>query len=217
MADDSERSVLKEAERLLPWLAALFSSIAAIAGIFAAFDAHTQTRLAAEQAEREARVALVRYCDVTLRTDMHPGDDIFYLTGASGDFDYTALAEALDFTSAFPKKITRALRCQFTNYSRVPLLRITFFFNGGFHHDHKVKQEHNDFPFPALESNKTRTVWFVNTDNEPVVVHEPMSVRYIRFPRLTELYDEKLASVADDSWTLTRDHNPQEHLGDARP
>lgn len=218
MSDEDNRDRLKDIERLLPWITAVLSFLAAIGGLLSAWYARDQTEVAVREAALENRVALVRYCDIGSRADIRFGiDDLFYLYGTSGDFDYAALADRHDYADALPKSVTTVLRCQFTNYSRVPILRISFFFQAGFHRDRMVKSEHNDFPFPALKPDQTRTVWFVNTDREPVIVRDPYLARYVRFPILTKTEDEPLESVAHDSWTIMRDHNPVPHLGEAKP
>ncbi|MDP9110114.1 MAG: hypothetical protein M3M96_00565, partial [Candidatus Eremiobacteraeota bacterium] len=101
----------------------------------------------------------------------------------------------------------------FTNYSRVPLFDISFSFQAVFHNGATRKTEQNEFPFSALEPSKSRTVWIVNTDTDPVTVVNPDRARYVRFPGMAHFQNETLPSLIDDSWTITRNHEPVEHLG----
>jgi hypothetical protein len=202
---------MDKADRIAPWIAVVFSALAAIGGLWSAWESRDQARIAAEEAALDSQVALVRACGTFTKAAFRVGDDMLELHGSDGSKEYTSSLEVTDFYDAISNKPERFLRCDFTNDSRVPLLTVTFSLRAGFHHGRKPKWEHS-FPFEALAPGQSRRVWILNTDNSPIAVRNAERARYVRFPYVTKYQDQTFQPVLGDYWILYRDFDPDEHL-----
>ena len=199
----------------LAWWAVIFSGAAAFGGFFAAvggywaaYEAHRQTTLASDQARLENTGVIVRFCDMAHSELMHTGDDLFTVTGASGDWDYTAAEERSDLLEDVSKKPSYFLECRFTNPTRVPIFNVEFYTTVSYHGDKVHKRRHDDGPFEFIEPGETRTVWIENTDNDPVTFHEPDHVQYYMYPNMDKVHDEPLLPRNDYYDILKKDDDP---------
>jgi hypothetical protein len=187
----SQTSREKTAVELAPWIAATLSALAAIGGLWTAWETRVGANVARETAALETQVALVRSCDLFSAARFRDGDDIEVLNGADEkNPDYESTIEREDFDKFRPQKVHSYLRCEFTNYSRVPLLTVFVYLGLDYHHRRVHKVEHN-FPFSALGPDKSRVLWIVNKSREPVTVSTPQRARYARFPELSVFHDQK--------------------------
>lgn len=213
MPDETE----KVAMDIAPWLAVIFSALAAVAGLWTALETRSAAHAALDANALDSRTALVRTCQIISRRRFVPGDDIMRLNGNSQHgSEYNSAIEQDDFDNYLPKRPTDFLRCLFTNYSRVPLLTVGFFLRVDYH-KHRVHRTEKHFPFAGLGptntgSNSTRVVWFVNTSNEPIAVSIPDRARHARFPELSQFQDQLFEPVLKDYWVLTRDADAVENL-----
>jgi len=215
MADDDKDLTPKErtAEFLAPWIAVVFSALAAIGGLWTAWETRTLAQATRETAVLDARSALVRSCDVFSAARFRDGDDMMVLKGAAGgDRDYLSTIERADFDQQRANgKAKNFLRCEFTNYSRVPLLTVIVYMGVDYHHHREHKIEHN-FPFSALGPEKSRALWIFNDSNEAVAVSTPQRAQYARFPDLGTFQQQQFRPALSDYWVLKRDEDPAESL-----
>lgn len=192
------------------WTAAVFSSIAAIAGFWSAYEAHRQANIAIEAEARASQTALVESCQASSPALFHVGDDFDAITGRLADDEYWSAAEPRDFDQQRPRLSHRYLRCVFTNLSPVPLLSVTIYYQVEFHHHKTVKVLYNS-PF-ALAAGATQALWFFDNDREPIVMHVPSRARYFRFPDLHSTHVQPFLPALRDSWIVYRDSEPDEQL-----
>jgi hypothetical protein len=202
----------KTAVELAPWIAAALSALAVIGALWTAWETRRGAEVARETAALETHAALVRSCDVFSAARFRDGDDMLILNGSNDtDSDYESTIERSDFDGFRSKKAQTYVRCEFTNYSRVPLLTVAVYMAVDYHHHRLHKTEHN-FPFSALGPGQSRALWIVNKSQEAVTVDTPQRARYARFPDLSTFQDQRFLPVLTDYWVLQRDENPVDNL-----
>jgi hypothetical protein len=127
------------------------------------------------------------------------------LNGSSGQKpNYLPRSERSDFDSARSKKARNYLRCEFTNYSRVPLLNVSVYVGVDYHHHSKHKAEHN-LPFSAIGPGQSRAIWIMNGSNEAVTVATAHHAKYACFPKAEAFQVQKFLPALTDYWVLVRD------------
>jgi hypothetical protein len=207
---------MKITELKLAWLSAIASAIAALAGfavaivaIISATDVHKQTVLSEKSAALESHVSIDRSCETYYKSDVATGDSLIEITGTSGDIEFTDDQPRKYIVGAMSAVPDYFLRCKFTNYSRVPVENARFAFTVSFHQDRVHKRGINGDPF-SLEPGEAKSVWIVNTDNDPVAFHSPQLIAYFEPPDPAAL-TVSLRPVYDDYFVLTRSDDPGEH------
>jgi hypothetical protein len=202
-------------ETRLAWLAAIFGAVAAIGGILVAVagfwtasETRQQTKIALEQARLDSTGVVTRVCDEVHSGEMRTGDDLFTLTGASGDSDYILHEERVDLLAASSKTPKYYLECRLKNATRVPIFNVLFYTTVSYHRHPVRKRKHNDDEIEVLEPGESRTIWVEDSDNSPVIFHEPDHVQYLRFPDMKTIQNQPLLPLNHYFWTLKRDADP---------
>jgi hypothetical protein len=195
-------------ESIAPWLAVIFSALAAISGIWTAWETRNATQIAADAAKLDRSAALVRACDVLSPARYHDGDDLMELNRDKEIKPaYLPRSERSDFDGARSMKAQNYLRCEFTNYSRVPLLTVSVYMGIDYNHHRRHKAEHN-FPFAALAPGGARSIWIMNASKEAITVGTPQRADYARFPDLSAFQHQRFLPALTDYWVLQRDVDP---------
>ena len=201
-------------EDVAPWAAVAFSALAALGGLWTGWEGHAGARIAEREAALNEQVALVRVCDLAPPALFATGDDLLEVSGKAGSADYTSFDDREDFDASRSRRATTFLRCRFTNYSRVPILAVSFGVPLAYHGGRTEKTQRN-FPFPALKPDETRTLWIIDKDDAPVIVRTPERARYARFPHLSEYTDQVFQPMLRDYWIIARNADPIEKLDQA--
>jgi len=201
------------------------AGFSAIATIFAAISVRevveqtnalkTQTDIAAEENRLNTQVALIRYCWQDTKDEVKSGDDLLVIQGAEDAVIYHDNAARQDILDEFADSpaVKDFLRCDFENESRVPILRMQYWFRLGYDRG-KTQDTQNSPVIAAIQPGSRKTVWIVNSSSDVAdrtAFRIPERVRYVRFSDLADIR-ESLSPKLTDYWILQRGKEPMEAL-----
>jgi hypothetical protein len=200
----------------LAWIAVVVSGIALIGSLFVAWAALRlahEARQPANSAMADAASdpppdGVIRTCGIARSSQMHTGDDLFLIDGASGGAQYISHEERGELVAASASRAKYFLWCRLKNLSRVSIFNVTFYAGVSYRGGKQRTRRHNTDPIEVIGPGEARTIWIEDRDNASIIVHDPGRVRYYRFPDMNTLQDQALEPPDDAFWTLQRDADP---------
>jgi hypothetical protein len=192
-------------DQAIALVASLSTALLAALTVWLAWDTHHLAQLTAEQAGLEARVGLVRECDVDTRDDVQARDALIDLQPNTKDgYEGSDQVSRPDMFAYLKASADDYLRCTLSNFGRRPLLDVQTVFDADFPEGRRV--EIVSTRFHVIAPNESKNMWFANNSGKKITIHSPQRVRYRTFDNPNQAIVEEAKPTLKDQWVLRPGH-----------